>query len=126
VINTVVGLSAIEQEKIFLARSMGLSQFDTFRLIRLPDALPAIFAGLKISITLAVVGAVVGEFVGGDSGLGYQLMIANGNLNTPLLFAGVTALTVLGLILFSAVELLERLAIPYNEPVSGNTGMGTM
>jgi NitT/TauT family transport system permease protein len=126
VINTVVGLSAIEQEKIFLARSMGLSRFDTFRLIRLPDALPAIFAGLKISITLAVVGAVVGEFVGGDSGLGYQLMIANGNLNTPLLFAGVTALTILGLVLYSAVELLERLAIPHRDPGSGSTGMGTM
>jgi NitT/TauT family transport system permease protein len=53
-------------------------------------------------------------------------MIANGNLNTPLLFAGVTALTILGLILFSAVELLERLAIPHRDPGSGSTGMGTM
>jgi NitT/TauT family transport system permease protein len=126
VINSVVGLSAIEPEKIFLARSMGLSALATFRLIRLPDALPAIFAGLKISITLAVVGAVVGEFVGGDSGLGYQLMIANGNLNTPLLFAGVVALTILGVILFSLVEFLERLAMPYRDRGSGATGMGTM
>jgi NitT/TauT family transport system permease protein len=126
VINTVVGLSEIEPEKIFLARSMNLSRLDTFRLIRLPGALPAIFAGLKISVTLAVVGAVVGEFVGGDSGLGYQLMIANGNLNTPLLFAGVIALTVLGMILYSLVELLERLAMPYRDRVSGSAGMGTM
>lgn len=126
VLNTVMGLSAIEQEKIFLARSMGLSSFATFRLIRLPNALPSIFAGLKISITLAVVGAVVGEFVGGDAGLGYQLMIANGNMNTPLLFAGVLALTILGLALYGAVELLEKLAMPHRERATGAIGSGTM
>jgi NitT/TauT family transport system permease protein len=122
VINTVMGLNLIEQEKIFLARSMGLSGFGTFRLIRLPHALPSIFAGLKISITLAVVGAVVGEFVGGDAGLGYQLMVANGNLNTPLLFAGVLALTLLGLVLFGLVELIERLAMPHLDHASRNIG----
>src|SRR4051812_33578342 len=74
VINTVVGLAAIEPEKIFLARSMGLSGTATFFKIRLPNALPSIFGGLKIAITLAVVGAVVGEFVGGDAGLGFLLM----------------------------------------------------
>lgn len=126
VINTVMGLSAIEHEKIFLARSMGLSSFATFRLIRFPNALPSIFAGLKISITLAVVGAVVGEFVGGDSGLGYQLMVANGNMNTPLLFAGVLALTLLGLFLFGVIEMLEHFAMPYRERASGATGAGTM
>jgi NitT/TauT family transport system permease protein len=126
VINTVMGLSAIEQEKIFLARSMGLSSFATFRLIRFPHALPSIFAGLKISITLAVVGAVVGEFVGGDSGLGYQLMVANGNMNTPLLFAGVLALTVLGLILFGVIEMLEQFAMPYRERTSDATKAGSM
>ena len=76
------------------------------------DALPSIFGGLKISITLAVVGAVVGEFVGGDAGLGYLLMVANGSMDTPLLFAGIIALTVLGVVLYFLVELAERLAIP--------------
>ncbi len=113
VINTVMGLSSIEREKIYLAKSIGLSGFDTFRLIRLPNALPSIFAGLKISITLAVVGAVVGEFVGGDAGLGYQLMIANGSMNTPLLFAGILALTALGYGFFLIVELIERLVMPH-------------
>jgi NitT/TauT family transport system permease protein len=101
---------------------MGLSEFNTFRLIRLPNALPSIFAGLKISITLAVVGAVVGEFVGGDGGLGYQLMVANGSMNTPLLFAGICVLTLLGILLFWAVEVLERIAIPHQERVTGGTG----
>ncbi len=112
VINTAVGLAAIEPEKIFLARSMGLGGWDTFFKIRLPDALPAIFAGLKISITLAVVGAVVGEFVGGDAGLGYLLMVANGSMDTQLLFAGIVCLTILGVALYLVVELTERLAIP--------------
>jgi NitT/TauT family transport system permease protein len=122
IINTVMGLSSIEQEKIFLARSMGLSGFQTFRLIRFPNALPSIFAGLKISITLAVVGAVVGEFVGGDSGLGYQLMVANGAMNTPLLFAGVLALTILGLVLYGIIEIIEHFAMPYRERVTGAVG----
>ena len=112
VINTAVGLAAIEPEKIHLARSMGLGALDTFFKIRLPDALPSIFGGLKISITLAVVGAVVGEFVGGDAGLGYLLMVANGSMDTQLLFAGIVCLTVLGVVLFGLVELAERLAIP--------------
>ena len=122
VINTVMGLSSIEQEKIFLARSMGLNGFRTFRLIRFPNALPSIFAGLKISITLAVVGAVVGEFVGGDSGLGYQLMVANGAMNTPLLFAGILALTILGLVLYGIIEIIEYFAMPHRERVTGAAG----
>jgi NitT/TauT family transport system permease protein len=112
VISTVVGLASIEQEKIHLARSMGLGAAATFFKIRLPSALPSVFGGLKISITLAVVGAVVGEFVGGDAGLGYLLMVANGNIDTPLLFAGLIALTVQGVVLYYLVELAERLAIP--------------
>lgn len=112
VINTAVGLEQIEPEKIYLARSMGFGGGATFFKIRLPNALPAIFGGLKISITLAVVGAVVGEFVGGDAGLGYLLMVANGSMDTALLFAGIFGLTVLGVVFFLLVELAERLAIP--------------
>ncbi len=113
VINTAVGLESIEREKILLARSMGLSALDTFFKIRLPSALPTVFGGMKIAITLAVVGAVVGEFVGGEEGLGYVLLTANGSMDTPLLFAGVIALTVVGVALYLLVELAERLAIPH-------------
>jgi NitT/TauT family transport system permease protein len=112
VISTAVGLASIEQEKIHLARSMGFGATATFFKIRLPNALPSIFAGLKISITLAVVGAVVGEFVGGDAGLGYLLMVANGSMDTTLLFAGLIALTIQGVALYMLVELAEYLAIP--------------
>lgn len=112
VINTAVGLGSMEREKIYLARSMGLSGTATFFKIRLPNAMPSIFGGLKISVTLAVVGAVVGEFVGGDAGLGYLLMVANGSMDTALLFADLLVLTVLGVVLFMLVELAERLALP--------------
>jgi NitT/TauT family transport system permease protein len=114
VINTVVGLASIEQEKILLARSMGMSDLTTFLSIRLPQALPSIFGGLKIAITLAVVGAVVGEFVGAEYGLGYLLLIANGQLDTVLLFAGLIGLTVIGVGLFLLIEIVERLAIPWH------------
>ena len=114
VISTVVGLGSVQAEKIYLARSMGLGPVATFLKIRLPQALPAIFGGLKVAITLAVVGAVVGEFVGADSGLGYLLQQATGSLDSPLLFAGFVALTIIGAALFLLIELLERLAIPWH------------
>ena len=69
-----------------------------------------------------MVGAVVGEFVGGDGGLGYQLMVANGSMNTPLLFAGILALTVLGVLAFWMVEVVERLSMPHQEKASGSAG----
>ena len=119
VINTAVGLAAIEPEKIYLARSMGFGAVDTFFKIRLPTALPAIFGGLKISITLAVVGAVVGEFVGGDAGLGYLLMVANGSMDTQLLFAGIVGLTILGVAFYLLVEFAERLAVPPHATPAG-------
>jgi len=112
VINTAMGLAALEREKIYLAQSMGLGSLATFFKIQLPNALPSIFAGLKISITFAVVGAVVGEFVGGQGGLGYLLLIANGNMDTALLFAGIVALTLLGVVFFALIGLVERLVLP--------------
>jgi NitT/TauT family transport system permease protein len=112
VINTAMGLASVEREKIYLAQSMGLGAVATFFKIQLPTALPSIFAGLKISITFAVVGAVVGEFVGGQGGLGYLLLIANGNMDTALLFAGIVALTALGIVMFALIGLVERLVLP--------------
>ena len=121
VINTAMGLAAIEREKVYLAQSMGLGPWATFFKIRLPNALPSIFAGLKISITLAVVGAVVGEFVGGQGGLGHLLLVANGNMDTALLFAGIAALTIVGIVLFGLIGIVERLMLPPHA-VGASTG----
>jgi NitT/TauT family transport system permease protein len=126
VINTAMGLAALEREKIYLAQSMGFGPIATFFKIQLPNALPSIFAGLKISITFAVVGAVVGEFVGGQGGLGYLLLIANGNMDTALLFAGIVALTLLGVVLFALIGLIERLVLPPHAVERATFGSETM
>jgi NitT/TauT family transport system permease protein len=114
VVSTVVGFKSVERDMLDLARSMKASRLETFMRISLPQALPSIFAGLKVSVTLAVVGAVVGEFVGSNSGIGYLLQIANGNFDLPLMFAALTVLSAIGVILFVAVDLVEHLMIPWH------------
>ena len=76
--------------------------------MRFPNALPAIFGGLKVASTLAVVGAIVGEFVSADRGLGYLVLVANGELNTRLVFACVLMLTVLGMAFYFLIEAFEK------------------
>ncbi len=117
-VDTMIGLRSAQPETVHLLRSMGGSPMQLFWYIRFPAALPAIFAGLKVASTLAVVGAIVGEFVSADKGLGYLVLIANGDLNTSLIFACVVALTVLGLLFYYAIELLERLVLRWH--VSSN------
>jgi NitT/TauT family transport system permease protein len=114
VIDTVVGLRSVEPEMLQLARSMGASQAKTYWKIRFPSALPNIFAGLKVGVTLAVVGAIVGEFIQADRGLGYTLLQANAMLNTKLSFAIVLLLSTLGVVLFLVVDWIERLTIPWH------------
>lgn len=114
VIAAVVGLQATEIEKLHVARAAGASKLQLFWLVRLPNALPAIFGGMKVSITLAVVGALVGEFVAAENGIGRLLLSASGNMDTELLFAGIFALVVIGVVLFLVMEVLEKLALPWH------------
>ena len=114
VIDTIVGLRSIDPAMLQLARSMGAPPHRIFRKIRLPHALPAIFGGLKVASSLAVVGALTGEFVGSDKGLGYMLVQASGNLNTALLFATLVVLSALAMAFFYLIEMLERIAIPWH------------
>jgi len=122
VIDAVVGFRSLDQEIVYLTRSIGLSAWQAFRKVRLPHALPNIFAGLKVAITLATVGAIIGEFVGSDRGLGYLLLVAGGDLRTELLFATLIVLTAIGLVLYYLVMLLERLAIPWHISRRGPLG----
>jgi NitT/TauT family transport system permease protein len=114
VVATVMGFKSVEPDMLDLARSMGASRLQTFFKISLPQALPALFSGMKVAVTLAVVGAVVGEFVGSNSGIGYVLQIANGNFDLPLMFAALVVLSMIGVLLFMAVDLVERFAIPWH------------
>jgi NitT/TauT family transport system permease protein len=114
VIDAAVGLRSMSSEMRDLARSMGATRLQVFARFRLPTSLPYLFSGLKVAATLAVAGAVVGEFVGADKGLGYLLLVTNSNLETALMFATLFALTIIGLVFFYAVELLEALLIPWH------------
>ncbi|NPV77990.1 MAG: ABC transporter permease [Anaerolineae bacterium] len=113
VVDTVVGLKNTEPEMIYLVRSMGADRSQIFFKISLPNALPNIFGALKVASTLAVVGAVVGEFVASDEGLGYLLVVSHGYMDTTLMFAGILFLSLLGIIFFFIIEIIERLALPW-------------
>lgn len=114
VVSTVQGFKSVEPDVIDLARSMGANPLKIFLKFRLPQALPSIFSGLKVSVTLAVVGAVVGEFVGSNSGIGFVLQRATGTFDLPLMFAALVVLSSIGVILFVAVDVAERLMIPWH------------
>lgn len=114
VVSAVQGFKSVDGEMMDLARSMKASRLQTFQMVSLPHALPAIFAGLKVSITLAVVGAVVGEFVGSNSGIGFVLQRSIGNFELPLMFAALTVLALMGVVLFWVIDVVERFAIPWH------------
>ncbi|MET3976917.1 ABC transporter permease [Cellulosimicrobium sp. TH-20] len=120
VVSAVAGLRSIDPELLEMSATMGASRWKTFRKIRFPGSLPQLMSGLKVAVTLAVVGAVVGEFVGADRGLGYVLLLASGNLDAPLLFADLILMSLIGVVLFLLVELLERLLIPWHASRRGN------
>lgn len=126
VVNTASGLVSVEPELLDLGRSLEASRWQTFWKFRIPAALPDLFSGMKIAITLAVIGAVIGEFIGGNRGLGYLIIIANQELDTSLAFAALFILSVGGILLYGAVELLERLLIPWAAPADPfkNVGAG--
>ncbi len=114
VIDTVIGLRSIQPEMLHLGRSMGGGTLRVFLKLRLPSALPNIFAGLKVAITLAVVGAITGEFVGSQSGLGYLLTSASGQMDTALVFAVLVTISVIAMILFMIIEAVEKKVIPWH------------
>jgi NitT/TauT family transport system permease protein len=121
VINSVVGLKSLTPQMLYLARSMGASAPQVFWLFRMPNALPNIFAGLKVASVLSVIGAVVAEFVGSDSGLGYAMMIATSDLNIARQFAAILLLSVIGVVFFWFIGFIEHLSIPWHSSVRNET-----
>ena len=110
-IDTTTGLRAVRPETLMLAKSLGLGRVRSFLRIQLPQALPSIFAGLRIGSTLAVLGVLVAEFLGAAGGLGYLVITATGSLDTVLLFAALAIIALIGLLLYALVALVEHLAI---------------
>ena len=114
VIAIAVGLVAVPDELIELGRSFKASKLQELYRIRLPYAVPFIFSGLKVAIALAVVGAVVGEFVNADKGLGYMIITATAFFKTPVAFGSLILLSIMGVVLFQIVVIIERIFFPWS------------
>jgi NitT/TauT family transport system permease protein len=120
VIDTVLGLRSVDPDVLEMTKSMRASPLQVLWKIRFPTALPAMFAGMKVAISLALVGAIAGEFVASNVGLGYVILTAQGMMQTTRVFAAIVLLGILGTLLFYLVSLVEHFAVPWH--VSQRTG----
>ena len=107
VISTVVGLNSLDRNLVHMVRSMGANEWQTFFKVRLPAALPNIFGGFKVAISLAVIGAIIGEYVAAERGLGYLQLQANSQFDTTLNFATVITISLLGVLLYYVIDIIE-------------------
>lgn len=107
-INTIVGVRSVPRELDYLMRVLQASKWQTFKLLEVPAGLPILLGGIKVGATLSVIGAVVGEFVGADAGLGFLINLAKGQYDTALVFVAVIALVIMAQSLYWTVVLIER------------------
>jgi NitT/TauT family transport system permease protein len=114
IVNTVTGLKSADPEQILMVRAMGATPGQVLRKIQFPSALPSICAGIKLAVTLAPVGAVIGEFVASNKGLGHLLIRAVGDMDTSLAFAAVTVFSIFGVLLWRLAEWGERRVLPWH------------
>lgn len=115
VISTVVGLNSLDKNLVNLVRSMGANEWQAFIKVRLPAALPNIFGGFKVAVSLAVIGAIIGEYVAAERGLGYLQLQANSQFDTTLNFATVVTISALGVILYYVIDLVESRVVYQRE-----------
>lgn len=124
VVNTVDGLGSVDRDYIRMMLTLDASRWGIFRRVEFPAALPLIFSGVRIGATYAAIGAVFGEWAGSDAGLGYEMLQAQGRLDTPQVFAAVILVTVIAVVLFSVVSVVERFTIPWARgAASGSTSV---
>jgi len=114
-VNMITGMRSVDINLLELMKSTGASKFDIFKKIEMPSSLPMLFAGFKTGITLAVIGAVVGEFVGANAGLGYLTIYAAGLMDTTQVFVAILQLTVLGIVLYALVSFIGKKLMPWHE-----------
>jgi NitT/TauT family transport system permease protein len=112
-VNVLTAIRTVDPDLINLARSFKATRAQIFWKIEFPASIPALFAGLRIGATLAVVGVVVGEFVGGNLGLGFLLTFGEGQANTPMVFVSIVLLTVIGGLAYLAVVVTEQRVLHY-------------
>ncbi len=115
VINTATGLVAVEEDLLDLVNYLHATKWQKMRKIQLPNSLPYIFSGLKIAATTAVTGAIVGEFVASDKGLGSVIIASQTTLATPVIFGSLILITIIGMVLFAFVGVMERILMPWEK-----------
>ncbi len=115
VINTATGLVAVEEDLLDLVNYLHATKWQKMRKIQLPNSLPYIFSGLKIAATTAVTGAIVGEFVASDKGLGSVIIASQTTLATPVIFGSLILITLIGMLLFGFVGIMERVLMPWEK-----------
>ena len=124
VIDTVLGLRSVDPDMLHLARVSRASPLAVLTKIKFPCALPSLFAGMKVGISFALVGAIVGEFVAGSKGLGFQILVAQGQFDTVAVFVCLMLLGIFGTLLFFALDYAERLCLPWHVSQRGRHGSG--
>jgi NitT/TauT family transport system permease protein len=112
-VNVLQSMKTIDRDLINLARAYSMSRLQIFWKIEVPASMPALMAGLRIGATLAVIGVTVGELVGGNTGLGYLITFGEGQANTAMVFNAIVLLTLIGIVLYGAVAMLEARVLHY-------------
>jgi putative hydroxymethylpyrimidine transport system permease protein len=113
-VNTLDGLRSVDPQLITMMRTLGAGRWQILGRVELPSALPYFFSGTKIAIAVAVIGAVFAEWAGASSGLGHQILIASSNLLTARMFAAITLLSLMAILLFGVVSIVERKVITWD------------
>ena len=123
-INSVLGFQSVDEESYRMARAFMGSKWQIFWKVQFPNALPYMFSGMKISLTLVIIGDVVSEFVASQEGIGYLIKLAGGLLDTPLMMAAITALSLSGLILYWIISKIERRFVYWQVDPDSIVGVG--
>lgn len=123
-INSALGFQSIDEDIHLMARTFMGTRWQIFWKIRMPNALPYIFSGMKISITLAIIGVIVSEFVASQEGIGYLIKFAGGLLDTPLMMAAIAVLSISGLALYGLIALVEQRTVYWQATTDIISGTG--
>jgi NitT/TauT family transport system permease protein len=124
-LNVILGVRSVDTGHRDVMRSLNSTRWQTFRRLEYPSTLPYVLAGMEVGIVFAVVGAVVGEYLGGDQGLGYRIVTSLNNLQAETLFAVILVLTLFGFLLYLAVIALKRFLIPWHDSTIDRTRAST-
>jgi NitT/TauT family transport system permease protein len=123
IVATFIGLTCLDEEMLDLVRAMRARRWKIMVHVRFPAALPHVFAGVRIAMSLSVIGAVIGEFAGSDRGLGYLILVSAGALDTSLTWAALLILAAMGISLYAAAIIVEKMTIPWHVSSRSNQVM---